>query len=176
MKVEFCDDGSVWVEYKPGRKRWLPKGHEIAVAAKAGQRLRLDALKADKKQGRFAPGTHEPVVYYRDESGINIPPNPNELPPGVERLEIRTLRDADKLCREMSQELKQRFEFDCTDILDDMNRDQNGNTPRDVIVHEHNHAKTDYGREVTGQMLKVLDKEADDRRKINTDVRFAWRD
>ena len=170
MKVEKSQYG-YWVEFKPGRSRFFEFGTDVAQRIEKG--LISDSIV--KTRRAFAAGTHEPVVYYRDDNGINIPPSPDAVPPGVERLEIRTLRDADKLCREMSLELKQKFAYDCTDVLDDMQRDANGNTPRDVILHENNHPKTDYGREVTRQMLAVLDHEERERKKVNAEVRFVWR-
>jgi len=171
MKVEFCDDGSCWAEIRPGRSRWFPKNHEVTKAAKAG--LILDSLVKTKRA--FAAGTHEPVVYYIDNEGkINLPPDA-QVPKGFERREIRNLREADNLTREMTREMKERFAFDATPMLDELHRDANGNLPRDLIVKEMNNPKSDYGREVCRGLLEVLDREAEDRQKVQADVHFAWR-
>lgn len=173
MKIEFCEDGSCWIEIKAGRSKWFPKNHDATKAARQG--LILDGL--HKTQRAFTQGNHEPVVYYRDEEGkINLPPNPDMLPPGVERMEIRSLSEADALCREMSTELRSRFDYDSTADLDDMARDSCGRTPRQVVQEENNRPLTDYGREVTSAMLEQLDREEADRRDVKANVFFRWRE
>jgi hypothetical protein len=172
MKIEFCEDGSCWIEIKAGRLKWFPKNHDATKAARQG--LILDGL--HKTQRAFTAGSHEPVVYYRDEEGkINLPPNA-EVPQGYERREIRNLREADALCREMSQELRDRFAYDATGDLDDMARDQNGLSPRDLVLRENMNPLSDYGREVTAQMLKELDREEADRKNVAANVFFHWRE
>lgn len=172
MKIEITDDGC-WIEIKAGRSRWFPKGSRAYEAARQG--LILDGLQ--KTQRAFAAGTHEPVVYYRDEENrICIPPDPNIIPPGMERIEIKSLREADSLCREMTQEMRNRFSYDATPALDDMSRDKSGRTPREVVLAENNNPLTDYGREVTGAMLEALDREERDRKNINANVFFRWRE
>lgn len=179
MKVEFTDDGGCWLEVRAGRSKYFPPKHEVTLAAKKAikenRRPILDGLIKTKRA--FAAGTHEPVVYYRDEeNNICIPPDPNIIPKGAERLEIKSLKEADALCREMSLDLKQRFMNDATPILDDMARDELGRTPREIIVAENMNAKTDYGREVTHEMLRQLDKEERDRVNISGGVHFHWRE
>lgn len=173
MNVDWNEDGSCWIEIKAGRKKWFGKDHVATKAARDG--LILDGL--HKTQRAFAAGTHEPVVYFRDEDGkINLPPDPSILPPGVERMEIRSLAEADNLTREMTAELRERWSYDATEDLDNMARDVNGNTPRDLVEKEHLSPLTDYGREVTGKMLEELDREARDRKSVSANVFFQWRE
>lgn len=171
-QVDFNADGSCWIEVKAGRKRWFGKDHAATKAARNG--LTLDGI--GKAQRAFAAGTHEHMIFYRDAEGkVGIPPDPNMIPAGCQKFEVKSLAEADALSREMTNDLKRQFADDAaTDYFEDAQRDENGNTPREVISRYA--TSTEYEREVRVEMLKHLDKLADDRNKVDTNVFFDWRE
>lgn len=171
MKIEKSDYG-YWVYPKDGRCRFIsfdsPSGIRIS------QGLVLDSVGKSKRA--FATGTHEKMVFFRNAEGkVGIPPDPNMIPIGCQKFEVKSLAEADALSREMTNDLKRQFADDAaTDYFEDAQRDENGNTPREVISRYA--TSTEYEREVRVEMLKHLDKLADDRNKVDTNVFFDWRE
>lgn len=174
-KVDWNEDGSCWAEIRAGRKRYFGKDHVITKRLR--ENLTLDGLSINQRAN--ASGTHEPMVYFRDSEGkINIPPDPSLVPKNCERLEVRTLREADALAKEMTAVLQESWSHDAevTAQLDMMAVDENGRTPRQIVADEHNRPISDYGREVTAEMLRALDREEADRQRVSANVFFNWRE
>lgn len=170
-EIELCDSG-YWLCYRLRRRLVLCSRKESL--AKQKELKALEIIRSMEATRILAQNSVK-TVYYRDEDGkICLPPN-GVVPAGYDREEIKSISEADRLCREMSRELKEKFDYDCTDYLDHIQRDKNGNLPRDVIVSEMQRAGA-YGKEVAEHMLKVLDQEERDRKSVNTNVFFRWRE
>ena len=158
MSIELSDDFTgCWVEVKAGRKRFFPEKNHLTQAARLGllTRPKLDeSLKNTEKE-------HDNLrVLYRDASGkLGIPPHPDMIPPGCDRIDVSSLNEEDKLMREMHADLKSQMGEDfMTPLLDQVFADENGNTPRDILKSSTAY-RTDYGREMCRAMLKTLDEE-----------------
>lgn len=171
MKVEPTAEGNFWIYPRHGRGRFILAGSSTARAITEGHSISLTIAAGE----RMAAGTHEPLVYFRNEQGkIGIPPDPSMIPTGFERLEARTLADVDRMMAEMSRE-------SLADFTDEEGAFQEGldaiiGNPRQHLVSQLGRSISNKERDVIHVMLKELDHEQAQRQKITTDVRHYGRD
>jgi len=167
MRVEPCS-GGYWLYFKEGRGRFVPKGSNLAKQIEEGREISLNSARVN------AAGTHEPMVYYRDSNGsIGIPPSPDSpIPDGYQRLECRTLADADKLAAEMTREQLEKFQSheDFTAGAEAM-----FGSPRKHLVDQLSRTRSNIERDTIRVMLEDLDREASDRGRISAETIFRWR-
>lgn len=165
--VDFNEDGSCYVEIRAGVKRHFPKDHRVTKMARNS--LTLDLINAAKKEN--TRGGKGVTVYYRDESGkICLPPHPDMVPKGYDRLEAKGPSGQDRLTREMESDLRSQMREDgVTSFIEE----SEGN-PSDYLRKMH--YKSPLERELVGEMLKSLDREEEDRKRVSTSVTFACRE
>ena len=107
IRVCPTESGGFWLYPRAARARFIPAGSSTATAIQNGQTLEG----IDKIRRTYAEGTHEPLVYFRNAEGkIAIPPDPNLLPPGVERLEANSLRAIENVMSELNLDHFRDFE------------------------------------------------------------------
>jgi hypothetical protein len=171
MKITATDNGGFWCEFKPGRSRFFAAGSDMALKIQAGQAIE----KLDASRRAFAAGTHEPVVYFRNQDGkIGVPPDPTMIPAGCVRYEANNLADVDRISAEMDADHYQGFQDDgaFTRGLDDFLGE-----PRKYLVDRlMEGALSNKHRDVIHEMIKDADFEAAQRQKITTRTAFHWRD
>lgn len=119
------------------------------------------------KQGQ---PTH--AYYYRNPDGtIGIPPAPELAPPGVTLERIDDIATARKLSAEMSAHDYEKFQ-DHGRFTEEMESIL-GN-PRQTLIDQMAHPKSQLERDTIPLLIEELDKEAADRTKISTDVKFEF--
>lgn len=171
MRVEPTDSGNFWLYPRYGRGRLILAGSSTAKAITEGREISMAVAAGD----RMAAGTHEPLVYFRDESGkIGIPPDPSMIPAGMERLEARTLADVDRMMAEMSRE-------SLADFTDEEGAFQEGldyiiGNPRRHLVQQLGRSISNRERDFIHEAIKDLDYEQGQRQKITTETRHHLRD
>jgi hypothetical protein len=164
VTIDEVTDSGVWVR-RNNRLRFVMCSPEELTS------LKLDSL--DKTRRAFAEGTHEPVTYYRDAEGkVCIPPTADTDTGGFERLQINTLADADRICREVQQDYYERFSNET--FTEDM--DKNLGDPRGVLNSRLSVSRSNLERDTIRGLLKELDKEEDKRRSVYTEAHFRWRE
>jgi hypothetical protein len=171
MQVEINEDGSTWVEIRAGRKRYFGPKHAVSIAVR-GNSLKLDELINPIDRD------HTKRVVYRDADGkYGVPPDPNVIPEGCERIEINSLAEEDRIAGEMRRDIERDFADDreMTRQLDRAFADKNGKTPREIIASSGAY-KTDFGREMCHAMLESLDAEERNREKVNVNFFFHTRE
>lgn len=178
-RVREWPDGSMLIELRAGRFRDFNATHWMCQTVRGEIDLSspfTQALHQINAAGRrFAQGTHEPVTYYRRANGdIGVPPEPGMEPPDdVTVHTFNTLGEADRLAREMRSQMYREFQDDgsTTEALDDLfefNRSQ--------LTQAMAEGRGRKGREIARLMLEDLDREADDRQRINTNAFFHYRE
>lgn len=103
-----ADGFDVYFGYGRYRHAWPgSRLHKAIEACREEDARLLDPANATAS----AKGTHETVVAYRLKDGsISIPPDGGASSDGGERIEIRTLRDADRLAKEVADQQRERFQ------------------------------------------------------------------
>lgn len=166
-KPEFTDDGGCWVEIRPGRKKLFGKNHPVTQMARSN--LTLDFIKEAKKEG--SRGGKGVTVYYRDETGkVCLPPSPDMVPKGYDRLEAHGTRGQDLLAKELERDAKAQFGEDHFTAFMDERQDN----PRDFLARTH--CMSSYEREFIGAALKAMDEAEADRRRIGVTAHFPVRE
>ena len=166
MRVEKSDHG-FWVEYRDGRKRFIPFG--TATANRIAQGLTIEKIERRRTE---KTGHIEPVTYYRDAEGnIGIPPEPNLLPEGAIPLQATSLQELDKLSREMTDQMRATWRDE--GFTEEM--EQMLGMPRKELVAQMQES-TPYGQEVIRGLLSHLDKEESDRDRVSANVYFRHRE
>lgn len=184
-RVREWPDGSMLIELRPGRFRNFPADHWMCALAK-GETLRDSPIaraifQLQDHSRRHAAGTHEPFTYYRDRDGkVGVPPEPGLEPPdNVTVHTANTLHEADRLCREMQEQMYDDFQDDgvATAAFDQMTGVGDGRPySRDDLVHAMSHGRGRKERDVARLMLEDLDKEERDRQRVTTSAHFHWRE
>lgn len=169
--IEINEDGSTWVEVRAGRKRYFGPKHPVSLAVRES-RPKLDDLLNPLDRD------HTKRVVYRDKDGkYGIPPDPNMIPEGCDRIEINSLAEEDKIAAEMRRDIEKDFANDreMTANLDRAFADENGRTPREILASSGAY-RTDFGREMCHAMLEALDTEERNRERVNVNFFFHTRE
>jgi len=168
MNIEKADHG-FWVEYKPGRKRF--------ILATPQEMAEFDIALLEKKKRAFKAGQIDPVQYYRADDGtVGIPSEPGLLPDGIRRdqvFEASSLSELDSLSKEMSREYYEKWndhgEF--TEMMESAL-----DSPRSRLISQMMNPKSEKERDVIRLLLKELDREAADRQRVTSNVFFHQRE
>lgn len=163
IKIERSTYG-VWVK-RGNRSRFiLCSDPEMAA-------INLEALERTRRS--FARGTHEPVWYYRDDSGrVCIPPDKEAIPPGVARLSINNLRDADRLTKEVRDDLQAKFAGDS--FTEEM--EANLGSPRKALLDRMAVTHSNFERDTIRLLIKDMDNEENKRQSMEAHAHFHWRE
>jgi hypothetical protein len=165
-------ESGYWINFRNYSRLVLCSQDEAAEAVRT-----MNAVNA-LKQIQSSKDNHQnrtKTVVYRDAEGkINIPPDPKMIPSGCERIEIKSLADADRVTRELQTELAEKWSYDSTEDMDRMLADRNGNTPIEWLRKYG--AKTAKGREIVNIMIEELEREASNRNEVRTNTFFRWRE
>ena len=128
--------------------------------------------------GRYRPqfiikqGQPTHAYYYRNPDGtIGVPPTPDMAPEGVTLERIESIRDAEKLQKEMSQELYDKFQDHgrFTAEMDEIFGD-----PIATLRTQATHPKSQLEKDTIPLLIKELEDEGARRTKIETDVKFDF--
>jgi hypothetical protein len=171
MTITPTESGGFWVKFREGRSRFFAAGSDMALKLQAGQAFE----KIEESRRAFAAGTHEPVVYFRNEDGkIGVPPDPSMIPAGCVRYEANNLAEIDRISAEMDRDHYNDFQDDgrFTAGMDDWL-----GGPRQYLVDRLQQGNlTNKHRDVIHAMIRDADYEAGQRQKITTRTAFHFRD
>lgn len=113
------------------------------------------------------------AYYYIDpEDGtIGIPPDPSLAPEGMELIRVDSARHAEKLQKQMAEQEYGRWQDD--GHFSQMMEEVLGN-PRQTLVDQMAHPKSQLEKDTIPLLLEHLDKEEKDRTKVEADVKFEF--
>lgn len=166
-------DYGYWIEWR-NRKRFVGCSKKELEILKLELNAEESAERMARTRRAFKQGTHEKSYYYRDADGtICIPPDPSLAPAGVALEEIDSLKTADRLSKEMSEQHLQRFQDNgmFTETLQQMFGD-----PRKALVERMQNPKSDYERDLIRIMLNELDSSRHDLSRIESNSYFHYRE
>lgn len=146
------------VYFASGRYRHAWPGSRLHTSI---EELREDEAKsfdpAKEQSIGNAKGTHETIVAYRLADGtISIPPDGGRSQDGGEKIEIRTLRDADRLSAEVAEQQRQRFQ-DTGEFRERM-EEQLGK-PTDHLYRQLSNTHSQLEKDVIRHMIEDLNNE-----------------
>lgn len=173
MRIERSDHGW-WVHNDRGRGRFYPNGSSVAEKIERG--LDAEAMaEAERTRRVFAEGTHEPVKAWRNPDGtIGIPPDPSfPCPDDAEPFEIRTLAQADAVCKEIREEMLGKWQGDqqFTEMADWAFGD-----PRKALLQRMAETSSNFERDTLRLLVEELDKEQSNRENVDAYSYFPWRE
>lgn len=167
--VDWNKDGSCWAAIGGGRKRWFPPKHRVTLALK--QSLTLDKLEIESTDV-LKGGYYQKTVYYRDEEGkICIPPDPAMAPKGVELLTVKSIREATRLQKEMTEQEREKFSGDAqaTRYFDEAQGE-----PMRHLEEIYKNPKSNFERDMVSLMIDDLRQEERDRENIQAETTLHW--
>ncbi len=112
------------------------------------------------------------AVYYRDEGGtICIPPDPGMVPAGYTAITVESIREAEKLSKEVAADYYNRFQDHgaFTTSMEDALGD-----PRRRLLDRMGVTGSNLERDVIRELVKDMDKEASARQNIRSDAHFKF--
>lgn len=126
-----------------------------------------------QQQFAIKQSTPSHAYYYRDPetNEIGIPADPELAPEGVKLERIDSIHEAEKLAREMSADSYRKFSDDGSFTA---TMDQALGNPRQTLIDQMAHPKSQMERDVLPLLVKELDDEADRRTQITTDTKFEF--
>lgn len=161
-------DNGYWVKDKyKGRSRFVVCSPETMAT--------FDVARLEQTRRSFKEGHHEPMTLYRDASGeIGVPWDANEIPSeAVEVFTVDNLKDADRICAEMQRQMERKFE---DDGHFSRTMEEYFDSPRSRLLEQQARAISQMEHDTIDLLIKDLDREESDRRKLSTSVHFAWRE
>ena len=124
------------------------------------------------QQFTIKQGQPQHAYYYRNHDGtIGIPTSIDEAPPGVTLERIDSIRTAERLQKEMSQELYDKFQDhgQFTEFMDSALGD-----PISTLHTQATHPKSQLEKDTIPLLIKELETLGSERTKIETDVKFDF--
>jgi hypothetical protein len=169
-RIVPTESGGFWIYFRQGRARFYPSTSEMADRVRNAQ-----TVSVIESARVHAPGTFEPVRYFRNAEGkIGIPPSPDSpLPLDCTPFSANTLPEIDALSAEMNADHLREWESS-QEFTDGLNHALGD--PRGELVRRLSNSKSEFQRDVIREMLADSDREDRNRANISSRTMFRFRE